>query len=127
MIKFENSGDFKKTIEYLNHLTENKYLQSKLDRYGRTGVELLRSVTPVDTGETANSWDYRTSIGKGYASITWTNSNATDTGIPIVVLLQYGHGTRNGGYVEGRDFINPVMQPLFDEIAEDIWMEVKNQ
>ena len=124
MIKFTSSGDFKKTLKFLDKLSNNKYLEHKLNMYGQEGVRLLSLATPRDTGTTAASWDYRTFMRDGFISITWTNSNTTPDGIPIAVLIQYGHGTRNGGYVQGRDFINPTMQPLFDRIADDIWKEV---
>lgn len=124
MIKFTSSGDFKKSLKFLDKLTNNKYLENKLDAYGREGVRLLTAATPVDTGTTAASWDYRTTVRKGFVSITWTNSNVTNNGIPIAVLIQYGHATKNGGYVQGRDFVNPTMQPFFDKIAEEIWKEV---
>ena len=124
MIKFTSSGDFKNTFKFLNMLTDNEYLERRLHEYGRRGVEMLSNATPVDTGATAASWDYTTNIGDGFVSITWTNSNTTPDGIPIAILIQYGHGTRNGGYVQGRDFINPTMQPLFDEIANELWKEV---
>lgn len=124
MVRFETSGDFKNTFKFLNKLTDNKYLANKLDAYGEEGVRLLSAATPVDTGLTASSWGYQTKIGEGFVSITWTNSNTTPNGIPIVILLQYGHGTRGGGYVQGRDFINPAVQPLFDRIADELWKEV---
>lgn len=124
MIKFTSSGDFKNTTKFLNNMTNNHYLERRLMTYGRRGVTLLSNATPVDTGATAASWDYKTTIGDGFVSITWTNSNTTPNGIPIAILIQYGHGTGNGGYVQGRDFINPVIQPLFDEIADEMWKEV---
>ena len=124
MVKFTSSGDFKNTIKYLNKLSDNKFLEKRLDSYGREGVAALSAATPIDTGVTASSWGYKTSIGNGFVSITWTNSNTTPNGIPIVILLQYGHGTGTGGYVQGRDFINPAIQPLFDKIAEELWKEV---
>lgn len=127
MIRFTSSGDFKNTIKFLNRLTNSEYLSRKLDSYGREGVSALSAATPIDTGKTAASWDYKTVIGDGFISITWTNSNTTPSGIPIVVLIQYGHGTRNGGYVQGRDFINPAIQPLFDKIADEIWKEVTKE
>ena len=124
MIRFQSSGDFKNTIKFLNKISDNEYLAKKLNAYGDTGVQLLSAATPVDTGLTADSWGYQTKIGDGFVSITWTNSHTTPNGIPIVILLQYGHGTRNGGYVQGRDFINPAIQPLFDRMVEELWKEV---
>ena len=106
-------------------MKEQKYL-SALEKYGEEGVKALMAATPRDTGATANSWSYRIVKNKDSATITWTNSNTTESGIPIAVLIQYGHATGTGGYVQGRDFINPAMRPVFDKIAEDAWMEVKN-
>lgn len=124
MIIFKQSGDFKNTENFFNRFSKANYVRSfNLDEYGREGVDALMLATPVDTGLTASSWGYEIS-NNGYSyAITWTNSNIVD-GIPIVVLLQYGHGTRNGGYVQGRDFINPAMQPIFDRIANEAWKEV---
>ena len=124
-ITFSSRGDFSKTIGFLGKLREKKFL-SALEKYGDEGVKALRAATPKDTGETANSWSYKIVRTKDSATITWTNSNMTESGIPIAVLIQYGHTTGTGGYVQGRDFINPAMRPVFDKIAEDAWMEVKN-
>ena len=96
---------------------------SCLDEYGKKGVEALRQATPKDTGKTADSWFYEIKRSKESVSISFNNSNIND-GVPIAVILQYGHGTRNGGWVEGRDYINPAIQPVFDEIAEEAWKEV---
>lgn len=95
-----------------------------LNQYGQEGVEALRAATPKDTGTTANSWSYAVHKGTGSITITWSNSNIVD-GVPIAVILQYGHGTRNGGYVQGTDYINPAMKPIFDKIAQRAWEEVK--
>lgn len=124
MIKFTTSGSFKNTIKLLNKMSDNHYLEQRLKRYGEEGVRLLSNATPIDTGVTASSWGYKSTIGDGFISITWTNRNTTPNGIPIVILIQYGHATGNGGYVQGRDFINPAIQPLFDKIADEIWKEV---
>lgn len=94
-----------------------------LQKYGREGVRALSSATPIDSGKTANSWDYEIKQYQGGARISWTNSNVVD-GVPIAIILQYGHGTRNGGYVQGRDYINPAIQPIFDKLAKDVWEEV---
>lgn len=94
-----------------------------LDKYGRKGVDALVSATPVDSGKTAGSWDYEIVNRKGSATIRFTNSNIVN-GCPIAIILQYGHGTRNGGWVEGRDYINPALRPIFDELAEKAWKEV---
>lgn len=122
MIKITNKGDFSKTYAFLKH-AKNVDLTKKLSVYGREGVAALAAATPVDTGKTAASWDYKISRTKDTFTITWTNSN-TNQGVPIVVLLQYGHATRGGGYVIGRDFINPAIQPIFDKIANEAWKEV---
>lgn len=122
MISFRQKGDFSKLTRFLERAKNLVHL-SDLDRYGREGVAALASATPVDTGKTAASWYYDININKESASITFNNSNIQN-GVPIAIILQYGHGTRNGGWVEGRDYINPVIQPIFDKIAEEAWEEV---
>ena len=122
MISFRQKGDFSKLTRFLERAKNLVHL-SDLDRYGREGVAALASATPVDTGKTAASWYYDIKINKESASITFNNSNIQN-GVPIAIILQYGHGTRNGGWVEGRDYINPVIQPIFDKIAEGAWKEV---
>ena len=122
MIVIKQKGDFKKTESFLNRAQQVKIKQI-LDNYGKLGVQALANATPKDTGKTANSWSYEVSVKDGGSSITWSNSN-TNKGVNIAVLLQYGHGTRNGGYVKGRDYINPALQPIFDEIANTAWKEV---
>ena len=122
MISFRQKGDFSKLTRFLERAKNLVHL-SDLDRYGREGVAALTSATPVDTGKTAASWYYDIKINKESASITFNNSNIQN-GVPIAIILQYGHGTRNGGWVEGRDYINPVIQPIFDKIAEEAWKEV---
>ena len=94
-----------------------------LDKYGREGVAALSAATPKESGLTANSWYYEIERSKDSVSISFHNSNI-NKGVPIAIILQYGHGTRNGGYVEGIDYINPAIQPLFNKIAEDAWEEV---
>ena len=123
-IKFKHKGNFKKTENLLDFIVKQKFLHN-LNKYGRRGVEALRLATPVDTGLTARSWDYRIEKKKDQVSIIWTNSNIVD-GYPIAIILDYGHGTGGGGYVKGRHFIAPAIQPIFDEIAEDAWKEVSN-
>ena len=115
-------GDFNITEKYLRKIHKADY-RPILERYANVGVSLLRSATPKDTGQTADSWSYRVVINKTKFSIQWLN-NHTNDGVPIVILLQYGHGTTGGTFVEGRDFINPPMRPLFEKISEDIWKEV---
>ena len=122
MISFRQKGDFSKLTRFLERAKNLVHL-SDLDRYGREGVAALASATPVDTGKTASSWYYDIKINKESASITFNNSNIQN-GVPIAIILQYGHGTKNGGWVEGRDYINPVIQPIFDKIAEEAWKEV---
>ena len=122
MISFRQKGDFSKLTRFLERAKNLVHL-SDLDRYGREGVAALASATPVDTGKTAASWYYDIKINKESASITFNNSNIQN-GVPIAIILQYGHGTRNGGWVEGRDYINPIIQPIFDKIAEEAWKEV---
>lgn len=122
MIKFEQKGDFSKLTRYLERAKETVKL-GDLDRYGRAGVSALSSATPVRTGLTASSWYYKIKNSNGVASISFHNSNIQN-GVPIAIILQYGHGTRNGGWVQGRDYINPAIQPIFDSIAEKAWREV---
>lgn len=122
MITFRHKGDFSKLTSFLEK-AKHAIKISDLDKYGREGVAALASATPVDTGQTANSWSYEIKNSNGSVSITFNNSNIQN-GVPIAIILQYGHGTRNGGWVQGRDYINPVIQPLFDKIANDAWREV---
>lgn len=124
MITFRQKGDFSKFNRYLERLKEAVKL-GDLNKYGRQGVQALSSATPIESGETANSWYYKINRTKESVSITFHNSNIQN-GIPIAIILQYGHGTGTGGYVEGRDYINPAIQPIFDRIAEDAWKEVTN-
>ena len=122
MLVFKHKGDFSKTSSYLQKvksITRN----IDLDSYGRQGVAALASATPVDTGLTASSWRYEIKRTNNTTSIEFLNSNIQN-GVPIAIVLQYGHGTRNGGWVEGRDYINPAIQPIFDKIAENAWKEV---
>lgn len=124
-VSFRHKGDFSKTIRYLNRV-QKVDVRAILERYGREGVAALASATPVDSGKTAASWRYEITCKNGSATITFHNSNIQN-GIPIAIILQYGHGTRNGGWVQGRDYINPVLQPIFDKIADDAWREVTKQ
>ncbi len=122
MITFKQTGDFKKLTGFLEKAKEAIRL-GVLDKYGRMGVEALSSATPVDTGLTASSWYYEITRSKERATLSFRNSNIQN-GVPIAIILQYGHATRNGGWVEGRDYINPAIQPIFDQMAEDAWKEV---
>ena len=121
-VSFRQKGDFSKVTKYLEKVKEPVHL-GILDKYGREGVAALSSATPQDTGLTASSWRYEIKKDKGSVRIIFCNDNIQN-GVPIAVILQYGHGTRNGGWVEGRDYINPTIQPLFDKIAESAWREV---
>lgn len=122
MITIKQKGNFAKTDAFLKKVSKMDAL-SILNRYGSKGVEALRSNTPTDTGRTANSWTYEIAQTSSGYRIYWKNSNIVD-GVPIAIILQYGHGTGTGGYVEGRDYINPALRPIFDEIAESAWKEV---
>lgn len=124
MINFESKGDknFAKLVRYLEK-TNKKAKLTDLDKYGIAGVEALSSVTPRDTGLTAESWYYEIKRQNGSVIIQFNNSNVVK-GVPIAIILDYGHGTRNGGWVEGRHYINPAIQPIFDRIVDDAWKEV---
>lgn len=122
MISFRQKGDFSKLTSYLEKAKETVNL-SILDKYGREGVAALASATPVETGLTANSWSYKIVRKNGSVTIEFHNSNIQN-GVPIAIILQYGHGTRNGGWVQGRDYINPAIQPIFDKITNELWREV---
>lgn len=122
MLTIRQKGDFAKATRYLVNVGKAVKVKD-LDRYGKEGVAALASATPVDTGLTANSWYYEIEHSNGRSSITFYNSNI-NRGIPIAIILQYGHGTGTGGWVEGRDYINPAIQPIFDKIAEHAWREV---
>lgn len=122
MISFRQQGDFSNLTKFLERAKEVIHL-GELDKYGREGVAALASATPVDTGETANSWYYKIENNNESATITFHNSNI-NKGVSIAIILQYGHGTRNGGWVQGRDYINPAIQPIFDRIANQAWEEV---
>lgn len=122
VVSFHHKGNFQKTDNFLKKAKQGDYFRS-LEKFAQEGVNALASATPIDSGKTAASWDYTISRSKGSVSITWTNSNIND-GVNIAVIIQYGHGTRNGGYVQGRDYINPAIRPVFDKIAENVWKEV---
>lgn len=122
MISFEQKGDFSKLTSFLNNL-KGVFGLSDLDKYGKRGVDALASATPYDTGNTAGSWYYKINREGASVSIEFCNSNVNQ-GVPIAIILQYGHGTGTGGWIEGRDYINPTIQPIFDEILNDVWKEV---
>ena len=121
-VSFRHKGDFSRVTKYLEKAKRNASVRD-LERFGREGVAALSSATPVDTGLTANSWTYEITRSNGSATISFHNTNIQN-GVPIAIILQYGHGTRNGGWVQGRDYINPAIQPIFDRLANEAWREV---
>ena len=125
MLRLSNSGSFKNAFAYLKYLFNAEYLQT-VESYAQLGVDALQIATPKDTGETANHWSYKISIGSGHTEIAWYNDATIKTGIPIVILLQYGHGTGTGGYVQGHDFINPTLSKVFDDILEGVGQAVRS-
>ena len=122
-IFFTGKGNFKKTEKFLKKSMGRDWLDV-LEKYAIEGVRELSAATPVDTGETAASWSYEIIQNGGAVSIVWNNSHIENGYANIAILLQYGHGTRNGGYVQGRDYINPALQPIFDKMADAAWKEV---
>ena len=122
MITFKHSGDFNHKEMFLKKASRAEYLKV-VEQYCQQGVQALAEATPVDSGKTASSWNYNIERSKGGISIYWTNSNI-NKGVNIAIILQYGHGTRNGGYVQGRDYINPALRPIFDAMADGMWKEV---
>ena len=122
MISITSKGDYKRTLDFLNRSRRGDVFPD-LNSYGRIGVNALRRVTPVDTGLTASSWGYRVIKGKHGPSLEWFNTNGKN-GTSVAILIQYGHATGTGGYVIGKNYINPAMHPLFDTIANDVWKAV---
>lgn len=122
VIKVSSKGDFSRTFRFMQRL-QQIFKTSDLDKYGKQGVDALSSATPIDSGKTADSWTYKITTNANSVSIEWYNTN-TNNGVNIAILLQYGHGTGSGGYVKGRDYINPAIRPVFDEIANNLWKEV---
>ena len=122
MVEFKQKGDFAKLNRYLERMREVAKI-GDLDKYGKEGVAALSAATPIDTGKTANSWSYKINRQNGSVSIDFYNSNFSN-GVPIAIILQYGHATNNGGWVQGREDINPAIQPIFDKIAKNAWKEV---
>lgn len=122
MISFRQKGDFSNLTNFLERSKELVKV-GDLNKYGQEGVAALSAATPVDTGVTANSWSYKITRKDGSISISFYNSNIQN-GVPIAIILQYGHGTKNGGWVEGRDYINPAVRPIFDKIVNKAWKEV---
>ena len=124
LIRLTSKGDFSNTFRFLKKM-DNFQITKILDKYGKMGVNALANATPLDSGKTAESWGYEISVKKEGATIHWTNTNQNN-GVYIAVILQYGHGTGTGGYVQGIDYINPAIRPVFDKIVEEAWMEVVN-
>lgn len=123
-ITFDSKGDWTSTLNFLKK-DRNSRFTSILRKYGKAGVDALSDATPKDTGLTASSWSYEIwTDGKGNYKLYWTNSNLAEPGMPIAVLIQYGHATKSGAYVQGVDYINPALKPIFDKMAKDIWGEV---
>jgi hypothetical protein len=124
VIRFTSKGDFSKTEKFLKSYKALDF-RKILERFANEGVQALVVATPKDSGLTADSWGYEIEQKRNRIRIFWTNKHLVD-GIPIAILIQYGHGTRSGSFVEGRDFINPAMRPIFDKIAAEVWKEVSN-
>lgn len=122
MLKIEQRGNFKKTLDFLKNVSKKQYLKV-FSKYGELGVKSLSEATPVDTGLTAASWSYEIKETDSGVTLTWNNSNAPN-GVSVAILIQYGHATRGGTYVSGIDYINPALKPIFDQMAKEIWKEV---
>lgn len=122
MISVKQKGDFSNLEKFINHVLRRDYLNI-LSEYGKKGVSALKSATPVDSGLTRDSWNYEIESGAGKTTIRWTNSNVVG-GTSVAILLQYGHGTKNGGFVQGIDYINPAMRPIFQQMANEAWRRV---
>lgn len=123
MIQFKHKGSFKNTENFFKKSLKRDYLKI-LDRYAQEGVKALAAATPIDTGKTAASWGYEIKQFNGEVRIIWTNSNIQD-GVPIALIIQYGHVLPSGAYIQGRDYINPAIKPVFDKLAENVWKEVR--
>ena len=123
MFSMTSRGDWSKTRKFLTKPRHASF--GNLDSYGQMGVEALRAATPKDSGLSSSSWGYRIVQTRTGPCIEWFNTNATSTGVPVVILIQYGHATKSGGFVEGRDFINPAMKPVFEKIVNDVWKKVR--
>ncbi|AXH44157.1 hypothetical protein SEA_GOCRAZY_19 [Arthrobacter phage GoCrazy] len=121
-IRFESRGSWKRTDDFLRKMSRGEIYRA-LSRYGQEGVKALSSATPVESGETAGAWGFEVKVSGRSYSIEWTNSHVVN-GVPIAIILQYGHGTGTGGYVQGRDYINPAIKPVMDRIANQVWKEV---
>lgn len=126
MLKIKHKGSLKRTYAFLNNVQKIKY-NTILHKYGQLGVSALASSTPKDSGKTAMSWEYGIEKTKFGESVYWYNTNIVGSGVAVALLIQYGHGTKNGGYVRPTDYINPTMLPIFDKMANDLWKEVSRQ
>lgn len=124
MISFSSSSHFEKTSRRLQKLSKLR-ISAQLDEAGKKGLAALSDATPKDTAQTSAQWGYKVLKKKNTWQVIWTNSNVVD-GVPVVILLQYGHATRDGGYIQGRDFINPAIKPIFDQIKNDVWRAVRD-
>ncbi len=124
-VKRTSSGSFKNIQKFFDRV-KNRRFYDRLESYGQAGVDALAAATPKDTGTTAQSWTYEVEKNGDHAEVSWSNTNVQDGWFNVASALQHGHGTRNGGWVEGRDYINPAMKPLFDQIEEGVWGEIKN-
>lgn len=123
-IKVKNKGDFKNLERFLKKNSQKGNFRKILELYGRAGVDALASATPKKTGATAAAWYYTITEGEDGYTLSWSNDKVTNRGTPVVILLRYGHGTRNGGYVQGYDFISPNIRPIFDGFTDAVWKEV---
>ena len=123
-VSYSVKGNFKNTTRFLKNVKNNRSYEI-LEKYGKEGVDALRNATPKYTGKTADSWDYVIEHEKGNYILSWVNSNVNNN-VPIVILIQYGHATINGGWVQGYDFINPTMKDIFDRLTNELWGEIKN-
>ena len=124
MIRFKTKGNYDKTEKFLKNNKDSRKIVEIMEKYGREGIAALSADTPVDTGDTSSSWNYEIKEDGNSVSLVFNNTSTTKTGIPIVILLQYGHGNGRGGYIQGRDIVNPAIQPIFDKIEEEAWREV---
>lgn len=126
MITIEHHGDLDKTVGWLKKLKQNRMFKD-LDKFGVRGVQALEEATPKDTGKTATSWSYKIEQNGREVKIIYCNSNVIDEWCNVAIIIQYGHATKNGGYVEGIDYINPALAPVFQKIADEVWEEVERR
>lgn len=125
MIRVKNTGNFEKTLTFFERILNFNYL-SILNEYGKKGVSALIAYTPKDSGETASSWTYSITKKNGSLLLSWNNSVLTEEGTPIAILIQYGHATKNGGFLIGQDFINPALKPVFEQMTNELWGRLTN-